>query len=83
MPTRLHYFARAVRNAAGVMQGGEPHRFVTAQDAEDGGALLARLEGAAVAYQQMGDAETDIWDEPELLGVYGELTEAAVIAAVA
>jgi len=45
--------------------------------------MIARLEGAAVAYQQIGDPEHDLWEEPELLGVFGDLSEDLVLAAVA
>lgn len=83
MACRLFYFARSVVSVGGRLQGGTPLPFVSAQDAEDGGAMIARLEGAAIAYQQIGDPEHDLWEEPELLGVFGDLSEDVVLAAVA
>ncbi|WP_341020732.1 hypothetical protein [Brevundimonas diminuta] len=83
MARRLHYFARALVRVDGRLQGREPLHFLSAQDAEDGGMMLARLADGAVAYQQLGDPENDIWDDPELLAVYGEVTAAQVWAAAA
>lgn len=83
MAWRLHYFAKALTVVDGRLQGGEPMPFLTAQDAEEGGALLARMAVAAVAYQQLGDIDHDMWDEPELLAVFGEVTAVEVQAAAA
>lgn len=83
MARRLHYFARPLLMVQGRLKGGEPLPFLSAQDAEDGGQMLARLAYGAIAYQQLGDAENDVWEEPELLGVYGEVDEQAVRALAA
>jgi len=53
--------------------------FTCALDAEEGGRLLSAggADGVLV-YQQWGDAGLDIYDEPELLSVIGEVPSAAL-----
>lgn len=63
---RLHYFAIEIwpdRMAK--------HPFTCAVDAEEGARILAKLAPAAVAYQQWGDVEAEVWDEPDPLLVLG------------
>lgn len=81
MALRLHYFARALTRVGGRPQGGEPLPFLSARDAEAGGEMLAKLEGAAVAYQQMGDPDFNVWEEPELLGIWGDISPDDVLTA--
>ena len=83
MARQLHYFARPLVLVDGQLQGGERMHFFSAQDAEEGARLLARMAIGAVAYQQLGDAEHDIWDDPELLAIYGEVPESVVWPAAA
>lgn len=81
MARDLHYFALEF-NADGPVAR---HHFVCATDAEEGAEISARLSGGGVAYQQWGDPDTGIWDEPEPLVEVGmfpgdwmrPLTEAA------
>ena len=83
MAVRLLYFARPVTVSGSRPEGGEPLPFLSAQDAEEGAALLARLVGGAVAYQQLADPEHDVWEEPELLGVFGDVNEQIIWPQVA
>ncbi|MCZ4109558.1 hypothetical protein O3U67_15820 [Brevundimonas diminuta] len=83
MTKRLFYFAIPISRHQGRLLGGEPLRFLSALDAEEGGELLARMSEGVVVYQQLGDPENDVWDDPELLAVYGDITEAQVCAAAA
>ena len=82
MGARLFYFARPYFERTGRLYPGEAMPFVCARDAEDGGLLLAKMAAGVVVYQQLGDPDFDLWEEPEILAVHGavsakQLTEAA------
>ena len=81
MAHRLHYFARPVFWIHGRLQGGEPMPFLSAQDAEDGGAIIAKMADGAVVYQVLGDPDFDLWEEPELLATFGQADATAILAA--
>ncbi len=83
MARRLMYFARPILLTASGLRGGEPMPFLSAQDAEDGGRLVAKMAYGAVAYQQLADPEFDIWEDPELLAVFGDVSASVVLADVA
>lgn len=78
MAARLHYFAKPLFRDGGRWIAGSPMPFLCATDAEAGGQMLARLADGAVVYQQMGQPEFDVWEEPELLALFGEVTEEQV-----
>jgi hypothetical protein len=79
MPARLHYFAKPLFREGGRWIAGSALPFLCATDAEAGGEMLAKLADGAVVYQQMGEPEFDVWDEPELLCLFGDVTESQVM----
>ena len=79
MGARLHYFAKPLFQERGRWIAGPPLPFVCALDAEEGGLILAKMADGAVVYQQMADPDFDIWEEPELLAIYGEATAEQVV----
>lgn len=60
------------------LKPGEPMPFVCAVDAEDGAQILARSAAGAIAFQQLVDPEGPIFDEPEVLGVWGRVPAGAI-----
>lgn len=67
---RLHYFAKEIWPGHQVQ-----HTFTCAVDAEEGARILAKLAPGAVAYQQWGDLEADIWEDPDPLVITGDVPE--------
>ncbi|GAA0768661.1 hypothetical protein GCM10009434_08280 [Brevundimonas olei] len=63
MARDLHYFALEF-GVSGVVAR---HHFTCATDAEEGAQLCARLSGGSVAFQQWGDPDTGLWDDPVVL----------------
>lgn len=72
MRRTLHYFAVEFWPSAQVQ-----HRFSCAVDAEEGARILAKLAPGVIAYQQYGDGDCDVWDEPDVLARYGTIPLAA------
>lgn len=64
----LHYFAIEIWPDREVR-----HAFTCAVDAEEGARILAHLAPGVVAYQQWGDPEVGLWDEPDPLVVAGDV----------
>lgn len=74
MSAQLAYFAQPFNGR----RPGEPLPFLCAQDAEEGGALLAKMADGVVVYQQIIDPEAQIYDEPEVLAVHGDVPSEAL-----
>ncbi|MFC7378230.1 hypothetical protein [Brevundimonas sp. GCM10030266] len=49
------------------------HAFSCAVDAEEGARILAKLAPGVIAFQQWGDPEVDVWDDPDPLVIAGEV----------
>lgn len=64
----LHYFAIEIWPSREVR-----HAFTCAVDAEEGARILARLAPGVVAYQQWGDPDVGVWDEPDPLVIAGDV----------
>jgi hypothetical protein len=73
---RMRYVAQAFRGPA--LTPGEPLPFLCATDAEEGGAILAREAQGVLVYQQLVDPEGPIFDEPEILRVWGRVPAEAL-----
>lgn len=77
MPRRLHYFAQPFWSAR--REPAQRYEFACAVDAEEGGRLLmAGSADGVLVYQQWIDAEADIFGDPEVLGVHGDVPPAAL-----
>jgi hypothetical protein len=77
MAARLAYFAQPFFAEAGQFRAGPLYPFNCASDAEEGGELLSRMAAGAVAYQQIIDPEAELFDEPEMLAVFGRVPASA------
>jgi hypothetical protein len=75
MPRQLRYIAQPFRDG----RPSAPYRFLCAVDAEAGGEILARSTDGVLVFQQWTDAEAAIFEEPEILAVFGEVPSAALM----
>lgn len=77
MSRRRHYIAQPFWTREGRIVPGELHEFVCAIDAEEGGQILARTAAGVLVYQQVIDGEAQLYDEPEVLRIFGEVPKGA------
>lgn len=77
MPRRLHYFAQPFWNDRA--EPAERYEFTCAVDAEEGGRLLmAGSADGVLVYQQWTDSEAQIYGDPEILAVHGDVPLGAI-----
>lgn len=72
---------RKLRYIAQPFVRGKPGRsypFMCAVDAEAGGEILARSADGVVVFQQWVDADAEIYCDPEVLAIHGDVPRAAV-----
>ncbi|RZJ19098.1 MAG: hypothetical protein EON91_02575 [Brevundimonas sp.] len=75
MPRQLHYCAQVFRSG----RPAERYPFLCALDAEEGGAILARSADGVLVFQQSADLEANIFDDPEILQVIGNVPAGAMM----
>lgn len=76
MTGRLRYFAQPFWSDR--LATAEPYEFTCALDAEDGGRILFTEADGVLVYQQWIDAETALFDDPEVLLILGAVPRAAI-----
>lgn len=78
MSRRLHYYAQPYWAAR--REPAQRYEFMCALDAEEGGRMLiaGRADGVLV-YQQCGDADADLWDDPEMLLTLGDVPRSVIM----
>jgi hypothetical protein len=72
------YIAQPYWNRAGGIVAGEPYTFLSATDAEEGGAILSRQAVGVLVFQQWVDVEALIFEEPAIIAVYGQVPRDAM-----
>lgn len=77
---RRIYVAQPFWRTGRSVRAGRLYGFTCAVDAMAGAEVLARTAAGVVAYQQDVDMEAEIWDEPDLLGVWGRVPRSAIEA---
>lgn len=69
----VQYIAQPVVRIGERLECGTARAFASAVDAEAVGAQLARHAVGVIVYELWGDPENEVWEEPEVLAVYGEV----------
>lgn len=76
MGRRMRYVAQAFRGPG--LIPGDPLPFLCAMDAEEGGEILSREAEGVLVYQQLVDPDGPVFDDPEVLRVWGRVPAAAL-----
>lgn len=72
MARKTIYCAQAFWRRGGRLVGGEVHRFTNRERAESGGEILLTGADGVAVFSVEGHPDEDLWDEPVLLGLWGD-----------
>ena len=73
MSRQLIYVALPFWRDGARLRAGRAYRFTCAVDTEEGGKILARSAAGVVAYQQEVHPEFEVCEDPDILGVWGDV----------